>query len=69
MSKTQGNMPATSEGAIFGRILMNGQHELSPALARYILELGFTEEDQSRMTDLAERNQDGVCPLLSTKNS
>jgi hypothetical protein len=29
-------------------------------LASYVLTLGFTEEDQARMKDLAERNQDGA---------
>ncbi len=60
MNATQGSKTTTSEVAIFGRILANGQHELSPALARYVLGLGFTQEDQSRMTDLAGRNQDGA---------
>jgi hypothetical protein len=32
---------------------------MSPALARYVLTLGFGPEDQARMADLAERNQDG----------
>jgi hypothetical protein len=57
---TEGSKTVTSEVAIFGRILANGQRELSPALARYVLGLGFTEEDRSRMADLAERNQDGA---------
>jgi hypothetical protein len=59
MRTTQGKATATSEVAIFGRILANGRRELSPSLARYVLGLGFSEEDQSRMADLAERNQDG----------
>ena len=29
-------------------------------LARHILGLGFPEEDQARMHDLAERNQEGT---------
>jgi hypothetical protein len=60
MHSTQGSKTATSEVAIFGRILANGQTELSSALARYVLGLGFNQEDQLRMKDLAERNQDGA---------
>ena len=35
-----------------------GQDRPSRELARYILTLGFDEEDQNRMQDLAERNQE-----------
>jgi hypothetical protein len=54
------NKPGTSEVALFGRILDNGKGEMSRELARYILTLGFGEDDQARMKDLAERNQDGA---------
>jgi hypothetical protein len=50
----------TSEVAIFGRILDNGKGEMSQELASHILTLGFGEEDQARMKDLAERNQNGA---------
>jgi hypothetical protein len=33
---------------------------MSPALAKHVLTLGFSEVDQERMADLAERNQDGL---------
>ena len=33
---------------------------MSRELASYVLTLGFAEEDQARMKDLAERNQDGA---------
>jgi hypothetical protein len=49
----------TSEVAIFGRILDNGAGAMSPELARYVLTLGFSEEDQARMQTLAERGQRG----------
>lgn len=49
----------TSELAIIGRLLDTDKGGLSPELARYILTLGFGEEDQARMTDLASRNQEG----------
>jgi hypothetical protein len=49
----------TSEAAIFGRLLDNAQGEMSAALARYVLKLGFGAGDQARMRDLAARNQEG----------
>ena len=42
---------------------------MSPELARYVLTLGFGEEDQARMKDLAERNQDAPWPPSSRKSS
>jgi hypothetical protein len=52
--------PRTSEVALFGRLLSNGRGEMSRALAKYVLTLGFDEADQARMKDLAERNQQGT---------
>lgn len=49
----------TTEIAIFGRLLKIEQGDLSRDLARYVLTLGFEEEDQNRMRELAERNQAG----------
>jgi hypothetical protein len=49
----------TSETAIFGRLLTNAKGHMSPALARYVLKLGFGADDQARMVDLAGRNQEG----------
>ena len=49
----------TSEIAIFARLLKADDGNLSRGLARYILTLGFDEDDQARMRDLAERNQEG----------
>ena len=49
----------TSEIAIFGRLLNNARGEMSPAVARYVLKLGFDAGDQARMGDLAARNQEG----------
>ena len=50
----------TSEVAIFGRILSNGKGEMASDLAHYVLTLGFSDEDQARMKDLAQRNQAGA---------
>lgn len=53
----------TSELAIFGRLFKADKGDLPRELARYVLTLGFGEEDQARMRDLAERNQEGVLSL------
>jgi hypothetical protein len=50
----------TTEVAIFGRLIDAAKGDLSAELARYILTLGFGEDDQSRMNDLAGRNQQGA---------
>lgn len=49
----------SSEIAIFGRLIRADESDLSRELAGYILTLGFDERDQGRMSELAERNQDG----------
>jgi hypothetical protein len=49
----------TTEIAIFGRLIKFNEADLSRELARYVLTLGFGEEDQTRMGELAERNQAG----------
>jgi hypothetical protein len=48
----------TSEIAIFARLIKADEGNLSRELARYIMTLGFEEDDQARMRDLAERNQE-----------
>jgi hypothetical protein len=48
----------SSEVAIFGRLIQDQKGDLSRDLARYVLTLGFTDDDQSRMTELACRNQE-----------
>ena len=50
----------SSELAIFARLIRADDSDLSRELARYILTLGFDGEDQKRMTELAERNQEGL---------
>lgn len=54
----------SSELAIFGRLIKAEDGDLSRELARYVLSLGFGEEDQARMRELAEKNQAGA---LSTE--
>jgi hypothetical protein len=57
MPKLRKAQNRSSEIAIFARLLKIDKGDLSHKLARYVLTLGFDEEDQARMTELAERNQ------------
>ena len=50
----------TNEVAILARVLGNNQDQLPPEIARYILDLGFSEDDKARVHDLAVRNQGGA---------
>jgi hypothetical protein len=50
--------PGENEVTILARILSNENGQLPTDLARYILNLGFSERDKARMHDLAVRNQD-----------
>lgn len=51
------------EVLILAGLLGNGQSPLSEEIARYILNLGFSENEKSRMHDLAARNQkDALSP-------
>lgn len=49
----------TSEAAIFARLWETDRGRLSPALARHILKLRFSATDQTRMHELAVKNQEG----------
>jgi hypothetical protein len=49
----------TSELAIFARLIEADDGNLARPLARYVLTIGFKEADQTRMHDLATRNQEG----------
>jgi hypothetical protein len=59
LTETTDTDAAISEIAILGRVLSNGK-DFTPALARHLLRLGFSEKDNARMNDLAARNQDGT---------
>jgi hypothetical protein len=56
--KTKDKIVAGDEG-VLSRVLGNGRRKMSPTLARHILKLGFDDDDQKRMGDLAARNQLG----------
>jgi len=62
LAQTTTPKAATSEIAILGRVLSNGK-DFAPALARHLLRLGFSEEDNARINDLAARNQQGALSL------
>ena len=49
----------TSGATIFSRIFESSQEGISSELARYILGLGFSTEDRSRMRELAAKNRRG----------
>jgi hypothetical protein len=50
----------TSAVAILGRLIQVQRRNLPPALARFLLTLGFDTADQARMEHLAARNQEGT---------
>ena len=49
----------TARAIIFSRIFESSREGISPELARYILGLGFSTEDSSRMRELAAKNRRG----------
>jgi hypothetical protein len=51
---------ATSEAALWGRLLEPASEELSPEAARYILTLRFPQPDIERMHELAEKARVGT---------
>lgn len=50
--------------AVFARCWTSVADRLSPALARQVIRLGFSESDQRRMSELAERNSAGSLSSL-----
>jgi len=58
MKTTQPPQNRTNEIAIFGRLIQSQKGDLARDLARFVLNMGFEESDQSRMSDLAARNQE-----------
>jgi hypothetical protein len=49
---------AASEVSILSRLLLNGRGGLTRELAQYFLSVGFTDEDNARMHELAVKNQE-----------
>jgi hypothetical protein len=49
-----------NEVTILARVLANGKKSLSPAWARQLLAMEFTDQEKSRMNELAERNRQNL---------
>src|SRR4051794_38933011 len=47
-----------TEVTILARVLADEHGQIPPELARYILDLGFSDQDKARMHELAVRNQE-----------
>jgi hypothetical protein len=60
MSTTAVSKTGVSEAGILARIMSDGLEQVPREIARYILDLGFPEEDKARMHDLVVRNQSDV---------
>ena len=52
-------LPPTTEAAIWARVI-RGDGELTPKVARAILQLEFGDEDRERMHDLSQKARDGT---------
>jgi hypothetical protein len=48
------------EAAIWARLIESQPNDLTPEAAKYLLGLGFTERDRSRMQELADRSEAGI---------
>jgi hypothetical protein len=57
MSAIELSSASSSEARILARVMSDGLEQVPPDIARYILHLGFHEEDKARMHNLAVRNQ------------
>jgi hypothetical protein len=61
MTATRVKRVDNSEAAIFARVWESNNQGLTPALARHVLKLRFSENDNRRMHELAVKNQsDGL---------
>jgi hypothetical protein len=49
-----------AETAIWARIIEPDRNGLPPAVARFFLQLKFNDEDRARMSELAQRNNEGL---------
>ena len=64
MATARGRRNENSEAAIFARLWDAGTRRLSPGLARHVLKLRFSDQDKTRMHELAEKNQAALVPFL-----
>jgi hypothetical protein len=58
MSMNTAALPPTTEAAIWARVI-NPSGQLTPSVARAILKLEFSADDQARMHELAGKAQEG----------
>ncbi len=49
-----------NEAAIWARLIESQPDDLTPEAAQYLLRLGFSERDQDRLKNLADRSQAGT---------
>jgi hypothetical protein len=64
MNTATANNTGPSEVTILARLLGQGKDQMPAEMARYILTLGFSDDDKGRMHDLAVRNQqDALSPV------
>ena len=57
----------TSEAAIFTRVWDDESNGLTPTVARHVLKLRFSAADQTRMHELATKNQVGQITANETE--
>jgi hypothetical protein len=53
-------VPADTEAKLWARLIESQPDDLTPEAVKYFLQLGFTEEDQTRMQELADRSERGT---------
>lgn len=63
-SRVQNHRTESSEAAIFARLWDTGENRISTELARYVLKLGFSDDDNARMHELAVKNQAGTLSAM-----
>ena len=56
-AREQAQSVGISEAAIFARLWDSKDRRLTPALARHVLKVRFSDEDIKRMHELAAKNQ------------
>ena len=60
MATTISDRVATSDVAIWSRLMDAGNASFGPEAAREFLQIGFSPQDKDRMRELSERSNDGT---------
>ena len=58
--KRTSRAPAVNEVTIFDKLIQSADHAFSPKAARYIIALGFSPEQETRMRELLAKAQQGI---------